>query len=56
VELLENPVNALSAPGTNKWRHENQKELAEILPQIASVAPASGFRVDSRSGEYQVLS
>jgi hypothetical protein len=55
-ELLANPVNALSAPGTNKWRHENQKELAEILPQIASLASASGFSVDPESGEYRVLS
>jgi hypothetical protein len=56
MELLANPVNALSAPGTNKWRHDNLRELAEILPQIASLAPASGFNVDPESGEYQILS
>lgn len=50
TDLLTNPVNALTPPGRDKWRTQNRDEIGALLPQIAAVAPRTGFTVDPVSG------
>lgn len=55
TDLLAAPVNALSAPGMNKWRREPAQEVTALLPQIAPLAAAVGYRVDDASGELRFV-
>ena len=54
AELLAEPVNALSAPGIEKWRRENKKEITELLPKIAPSAPEAGYIIDVNTGELEI--
>jgi hypothetical protein len=54
AELLQEPVNALSPPGNDKWRRDNAREIAELLPRISAVAPKIGYAVDPATGECRV--
>lgn len=58
AELLENPVNALTPPGQDKWRLQNRAEIEALLPRIAAHAPQTGYDVDPSDGTAtpQILS
>jgi hypothetical protein len=53
VDLLAEPVNALSAPGINKWR-EHSHEITDFFPQIATLALDAGYLVDTATGEFAI--
>lgn len=53
-ELIAHPVNALSPPRPEKWKDENHREIAELLPRIAAAAGAAGYRVDPSTGEVSI--
>jgi hypothetical protein len=53
-ELLGEPVNALSAPGLNKWQRENKQEITELLPKIAAEALKTGYVIDINTGKFEV--
>ena len=48
--LIEDPANALSAPGSEKWRVRNPVEIQALLPRIGKVAPEFGYSVDENTG------
>jgi hypothetical protein len=48
-ELLASPANALSAPGAEKWRSENRKEIESLLPRIAATAAGSGYVIEAEA-------
>ncbi len=52
--LLAEPVNALSAPGLNKWRRENKQEITELLPKIAATALETGYVIDIETGDFEI--
>jgi hypothetical protein len=52
--LLAQPVNALSPPGEDKWRHENESEIGALLPQIAMNAVGAGYRIDAVTGRCEI--
>lgn len=54
TELLAEPENATTTPGIGKWRDEHRAEIERLLPRIAELAPARGYRVDPCSGEFEV--
>lgn len=51
--LLDRPPNAGSPPRTGKWAEEHRDELLELLPRIADVAAAAGYRMDVATGESE---
>lgn len=50
LELVRNPVNALTPPGDEKWRTDNAEEIRALLPRIALQAPRLGYTVDPLTG------
>lgn len=52
-ELRSRPVNALSSPRAAKWRRENGRELHQLLPRIAELAPHRGYIVDPKTGDCE---
>lgn len=40
------PINVVTPPEQGKWRRENPREIAAILPLIAPTMAALGYRVD----------
>jgi hypothetical protein len=54
ADLLAEPVNALSAPGINKWRREHSHEISEFLPQIATLGMGVGYLVDATTGDFSI--
>lgn len=55
ADLLDSPVNALSAPSREKWRAQNPEAVGQLLPRIAQVAPRAGFHVDPLTGAARPL-
>jgi hypothetical protein len=53
AELLSRPANALSPPGPDKWKRRNGREVSELLPRIAAVAPDRGYHVDPETGSCE---
>jgi hypothetical protein len=49
--LVAQPLNALSAPGRDKWRSENGEAIRSLLPRIAAAARGTGYSVDPATGE-----
>lgn len=54
AELLAEPVNALSALDTNKWRRENKQEVTELLPKIAALALETGYIINAKTGDFEI--
>lgn len=54
TELVAEPVNALSAPGLNKWRREHAREIGGLLPKIAPLALEAGYVIDVATGEAEI--
>lgn len=54
LELVKNPVNALTPPEKNKWKNQNLAEISKFLPRISAAALESGYIVDSKTGEFQL--
>lgn len=54
TELVSLPVNALSTPGKDKWRRENEAEIIALLPRIAERAPSLGYVVDPVTGDCTI--
>ena len=52
-ELIANPINELSAPVREKWRTQNPKVLAELLPRIADRCRTLGCTVDANTGMFE---
>ncbi|HET6566722.1 MAG TPA: sulfotransferase [Rhodothermales bacterium] len=55
VDLLSNPVNALTPPGQDKWLHQNAREIKALLPRIAPLALQLGYNIDPATGECEIL-
>ncbi len=55
AEVIDRPVNALSAPGPAKWRRDNYEDVRRLLPRISSSSSLIGYRVDPISGEFQLM-
>lgn len=53
--LIAQPVNALSAPAIGKWRGQNEQEISQLLPQLASIAPEAGYRLDAERGQFEII-
>jgi hypothetical protein len=51
--LLARPVNALSAPGSDKWRRDNPAEIAALLPRIAALGAMAGYHLDPLTGTVE---
>ncbi len=51
-ELIARPLNALSAPATDKWRNENRMEIIQMLPRIRELAPLIGYEVVESGGDW----
>jgi len=43
--ILANPRNSTSAPGVEKWRLENEDEIAALLPGIRDLAAECGYKI-----------
>lgn len=54
--LIQHPVNALSAPGVEKWRQSTHAaEVESLLPRIAALAPQAGYTVNPETGHFELL-
>lgn len=51
--LLKRPVNALSAPATEKWRR-NEEEILPLVPRVVELAAELGYRIDAASGDCTI--
>lgn len=54
AELVKEPVNALSAPGNDKWRRDNEQAITALLPRISECARSLGYIVDPASGDCSI--
>jgi hypothetical protein len=54
AELSADPVNAISEPEQEKWRQDNANEIRALLPEIAASAPLAGYRVDPKTGAFEI--
>ena len=54
-ELIETPINALSAPTPDKWRRDHPDEIGALLPRIAPLARSLGYQIDPSTGACEKL-
>lgn len=54
-ELLAHPVNALSAPRSEKWRAQNPEKVVALLPELEPLARTLGYRIDVETGACNIV-